>query len=380
MPQKITYSVVIGHAGKVDRFGLHLVQIQAYQSHRTVHFSTGIRVRRDQFAGGLVTEHPLAVRYNAYLYKMRNEIEALELDMLLRGREVTLPMLKAAYLDHISISVPLRDFAVSVIEQSERCTHTKQSYRTLLRDVESFRPGTTLVDIDYDFLVRFRSFLQERHLAANTIINRLRCLRALINEGVRRRLMTQEENPFNVFRIPSMTARKVRLTASELRKVERLPLAGRERRVRDAFLFASYTGLRYSDLVTLRSEHFVGDLIVKETVKTGRIVRLPYRILFHGAIIPLIEQWGSVESLLRLGHNATANKTLRHIINDLAHIPKHITFHAARHFFATELNASGLSMQEIQQLLAHEQLVTTSETYAETDTRQLRKALKKAFK
>lgn len=62
---KISYSVVIGRNGTETSKGF-LIHIEAYQAGRKVYFSSKIHVARNQFSHGLVVNHPLADRYNAY--------------------------------------------------------------------------------------------------------------------------------------------------------------------------------------------------------------------------------------------------------------------------------------------------------------------------
>jgi integrase len=51
-----------------------------------------------------------------------------------------------------------------------------------------------------------------------------------------------------------MSGRDEFLTFKELKKIESLKLKGREKHIRDTFLFACYTGFRYSDLIELKTE------------------------------------------------------------------------------------------------------------------------------
>ncbi len=165
MTQKITYSVVIGRNGKPDRHGQYLVHIEAYQCGRRVFFSTHIHLPRECFAGGLVVNHPLADKYNACLYKFRNEIEALELDMIAAGKRCTLAILKAAVDNKSTEATSLSCFTETVINSSGRCEHTRSIYRTTMKVVEAFQPGATLQDIDYDFLIRFQNAQISRGMA-----------------------------------------------------------------------------------------------------------------------------------------------------------------------------------------------------------------------
>lgn len=101
MIQKINYSLCIGRNGAETQKG-YLVHVEAYQAGRKIYFSTKIHLRKNQFSHGLVVNHPLADRYNTYLYKLRNEIEKVELDMISQGRRCTLAVLKAAWHENVS--------------------------------------------------------------------------------------------------------------------------------------------------------------------------------------------------------------------------------------------------------------------------------------
>ena len=311
MIQKITYSVVIGRNGQPDSNGHYLVHIEAYQNGHRVYFSTHIHLPRECFVGGLVVNHPLAHKYNAYIYKFRNEIEALELDMIAQGKRCTLPILKAAVSNRACNATTLAAFTESVISSSNRCEHTRSIYRTTIKAVEAFQPGTTLHDIDYDFLVRFNAAQKEKGMSHNTIVCRLRNIRAIINEAVKRHLLNADDNPFLQFRIPSMTPRRGFLDYKDLRHLARLRVDDKEARVRDAFLFCCYTGLRYSDIITLRTEHIQGDWLVKKQEKTGETVKIPFKSLFKGAALEILKRYDSVEDLARIGHNSHANRVLR---------------------------------------------------------------------
>lgn len=125
---KISYSVVLGRNGAETSKGF-LIQIETYQAGRKAYFSSRIHVARNQFSHGLVVNHPLADRYNTYLYKLRNEIEAIELDMITSGRRCTLPILKAAWKENVSASVPFMQFVQSVVERS--ASRSRRKYRSI---------------------------------------------------------------------------------------------------------------------------------------------------------------------------------------------------------------------------------------------------------
>jgi integrase len=136
----------------------------------------------------------------------------------------------------------------------------------------------------------------------------------------------------------------------------------------EAYLFCCYTGLRYSDFTALTCENFVEEgaetWLQFKTVKTGEAVRLPLNHLFEGKALRLYERHRSrPEDLFHLRSDRDANRRLGAIAG-MAGITKHLTFHTARHTFATLLIYKGALITSVQKLLGHRR-VTTTEHYAE---------------
>ncbi len=389
MTQKIQYRITLARGCKTIT-GQKQVVIVAYQNKKRVQFKTNIRVSENQYSKGLIVNHPLASEYNEYLYNERNKMERIELDLICKGRSVTLQMLKNAVKDNINSHAPFGEFVRAVNEHSStRSRQTRQIYETLIRQVEKvFGRDVTIEDIDIDWLNRYVEYSKRQRLSINTIIGRLKSLRAIMNEAVKRKVIRYEDDPFLSFRIPSMKARDEYLTQEELRRIERLRLDGRERHIRDCFLFACYTGFRFSDLNTLSQDNIViikgKKWIVKKPVKTldtsSIIVRIPIYSIFGGKALQLIDDYGSVEKLCHIGHNSAANRTLKELLK-IAGISeeRHITFHVARHTCATLLLSQGVPITSVQSILGHTK-ITTTQIYAKLIDKTLKKDIEKAFK
>lgn len=164
----------------------------------------------------------------------------------------------------------------------------------------------------------------------------------------------------------------------QLHKVESLSLIGKTARVRDLFLLSCYTGLRFSDVETLRDEHFSKGWIKKRMVKTQTDVHIPASELFDGKAIPLIERYGGVTRLTSsMGSNATVNKYLKEVLRLAGCGDCGFTFHTARHTFASLLLQQGVGMATIQRLLGHASVATT-EIYAEVTPDVIKNDLRRA--
>ncbi len=173
-----------------------------------------------------------------------------------------------------------------------------------------------------------------------------------------------------------MEAKHGYLTATQVLQMERLELKDRKERVRDSFLFCCYTGLRFSDLVTLRKEHIERGWIVKEMVKTGFKVEVPLTGIFRGKAQTLLNHYdGDPERLThRIGNNSAVNATLRELIEPF-NLTFKATFHTSRHTFATLLLQQGTPIEAIQQMLGHRKIETT-QIYGERDRQTLKQQLK----
>lgn len=377
MLTKIRYKLVYNRSHRLNRLGEGLVEIECSQSGRRIYFTTHTYVRPGQFCRGAIVDVPNAQGLNFALYRMIQDIERVELEYIKRGVEVTLPILKEAVRAHISPAAKISEFGMQVVEQSDRKHLTKQNYQTLLNNMEKFRRGSLITDIDYQYIVSYDKWLRDSGIAHNTRISRLRLLRALLNEAKKRDIISF--NPFDRFRIQQMVSKKGYITKEQLHKLENLSLRGTEDLVRDAFLVGCYTGLRFSDITTLRDEHLVNGWLTRKMSKTGFMVDIPVSTLFDGKLLKIVEKYGSISKLTKaLGSNCAVNRTLRNILDRIGVDPK-ITFHSSRHTFATLLVQNHTPITTVQKLLGH-QKVTTTQIYSEVDRRSIMNDLKKTAK
>ena len=174
---------------------------------------------------------------------------------------------------------------------------------------------------------------------------------------------------------------RVHLTGAELQSIAKISLSGTLAWVRDAFLFGCYTGLRYSDLVRLRTEHIVDmgaykvvRLIPAKTVsnpnKKVKRIEIP---LIPDALDILAKYESQRDLLLPVISNQRMNDYIKHIcllvgINDEVEMveyvrgeavsvikPKHecISVHIARHTYATQSLIRGVPLAVLQKAMGH---------------------------
>lgn len=375
----ISYRPTFCRNGRLSPSGEGLLQIECRQQKKTVYFSACVKVRPEQFIRGQVVNHPIANELNLRLRQMIWDLMAVEMDCVKRGIQPSLSSLKEAWREYTRPSAKLVDFAREMLNNSTtRREATRRSYSTLFNSLEKFRPGTLIQDVDYSFVCKYDAWLKLHGSGHNTRVCRLRLLRTIMIEAAKRKII--EESPFSRYKIPAMINKRGFLSQDLLQKIERLRFVGSQAKIRDIFLLACYTGLRFSDIATLRNENLVKGWIVKKMVKTQIEVRIPIRDVFDGKAEELFKRYGSVNALCsNVGSNATVNKHLKEIFTLVKCNDKGYSFHTARHTFASLLMQQGVGISTIQRLLGHSS-VTTTQIYAEVTPEVIQEDLRKTVK
>lgn len=379
----ISYRACLSRNGYVNREGLREVVIDVYQlGGQRVTLGTAVRVKEQDFRLGKV--QPSNPDYDLLNRKIRRLIRRLmehEDELEASDVDVTPKRIRSAYLHHQIRTASLQEWVESVIEPSKRKANTKAGYRTLVSNIEEYQHGVCLRDLCYDWLERWENWMRNtKHLSENTITGKLKALRCLVSEAIKRDVIRKDDDPFKAYSISEFTARKEYLTLRELKRIAAVKIEDPKLgHVRDGFLFCCATGLRWGDFKALTSESLQGKTLVVDQLKTGHLVHIPIDTIFWGMAMGLIEKYGSLESLADVGCNSYANARLREVAT-MAGIKKHCHWHLARHTCGTLLNQRSLLMQEIQHILGHQKQSTTEKYYAFTAFEQVKKSVRKAFK
>lgn len=156
----------------------------------------------------------------------------------------------------------------------------------------------------------------------------------------------------------SRQATRAFLTLAEIRNLEATPV--RNQLIGRMFLFACWTGLRFSDLVALKWEDLRLDCDSPEIsicqIKTCAVVT----ILLNAKALAFLPQKRSKRGNVFDYHQSlsTFERTLKLWAADSG-IPKTLTSHVARHSFATNLLCAGVDICTISKLLGHKSIKTT---------------------
>ena len=327
-----------------------------------------------------VVRHPLSEEYNYYLMQYRLRFEQREMYLWRLGKEPSIEeVIKSDGVVSSQRSQRFLQYAQHCLEDSLWKESTKQNRRVTLSYWEKKMGDTSFFDIEERDIKRFLRYLKEdKLLSTNTIAKHLRHLKIFANMAVRDDLWPRKENPFERIHIKIENSPRPHLEQSELIKLE--SLASKESLPwLDAFLFCVYSGLRYSDFISLNDsslyyENTGACWLSLRMKKTAHYLRLPLHALFEGKALRIVEKYkNNLSDLFRLPDNATLNRYLKKMAKNVG-IQTNISFHTARHSFATLLLQQGIEVTVIQKLLGHSNLQTTMH-YAVVTEEQILSAL-----
>ena len=153
-----------------------------------------------------------------------------------------------------------------------------------------------------------------------------------------------------------LTDEEILLIANKDLGISRLEL------IRDIFIFSCFTGLAYIDVSNLTPDHIVtlGD---KQWIMTQRQkTSVETNVLLLDIPKAIIAKYGGKTyrngKLFPMLTNQKTNSYLKEIA-DICGIKKNLTFHLARHTFATMSLSKGVPMESVSKMLGHTNIRTT---------------------
>ena len=226
-----------------------------------------------------------------------------------------------------------------------------------------------LLELEQSFIEQYHVYLKTVcRSKAGSVCRYIDCLNNVVRISFNNGLMPR--NPFASYSYSAPKEPRTFLSEKELRvfQTSRLKSAKHECH-RGLFLFSRFTEICYKDMRYLTCEQIIPDTkghlrIHGNRCKTGG----EYTIKFLPAALRLLEKYrGTAPSPLAFDMPglSSINCSLRRITKQCG-ISRHITFHAARHTFATTLCLSqGIPLSTVSKMLGHKQ-ITTTQIYAQT--------------
>ncbi len=319
-----------------------------------------------------------ARQINAYLDQVLIEINDAYRQLLKEKKLITPHDVKARYLGEDEIHKTLLQLSAyhnlnmkSVLKPGTLKNYfTTEKYLKKFLQLERKTEDINLEDLNYAFIIDFENFLrnnvaqlQSRPLTNNGLMKHLERLKKLLNLAQKLEWITRD--PFVKFSLKFNKTERPYLSQNEVDTILNFDFEKNSLdRTRDIFIFACYTGLSYIDVKKLTKDNIVRGIdgsnwIYTSRTKTDQPVKIPILDTAQFIIEKYKEEMAPEQRLLPVYSNQKINEYLKKIATKTK-IQKDISFHCARHTFATTVTLSnGVPIETVSKLLGHGKLSTT---------------------
>lgn len=294
----------------------------------------------------------------------RQDVTIENIRLRLEGRRANRRMFIAVFKDHNEKVRQLihKDFAPGTHERYETAmTHTisflKWKFNATDIDIQ---------ELNYEFVTELEYWLKAvQGCSHNTAIKYVSNIKKIVNICLKNGWL--DKDPFLGYRMNKREIIRDVLSEEEIQIIsEKQFTTNRLEVVRDIFMFSCYTGLAYADVKKLKRHEITKGIdgeqwIFTQRKKTETPTRIPLlppavRILQKYENHPLCD---NRDELLPISSNQKMNAYLKEIA-DVCSIHKKMTFHTARHTFATTITlTNGVPIETVSKMLGHRNLKTT---------------------
>lgn len=316
---------------------------------------------------------------NQFLEETKADLFSLYQDIARNNPSVSPEDFKSHYLGEHKVQKTVQciiDFHNEAFEDKlnpKTMTHYRTSQKYVMLFINQYykKENLNLDELNYEFIVKFEKFLRKYkpvhyrgEINNNAAMKHIQRFRKMIKLGLK--LEWLEKDPFLRFTPVHEKREREFLSKEELNSISSLELSiERLDIVRDIFIFSCYTGISYVDIQNLTKADWLVEnekhWIKSKRQKNGQTFKIPllqtalnllekYRqhpkSKFNGTLLPIIS-------------NQKMNAYLKEIA-DLCGITKNLTFHMARHTFATTITLSnGVPIETVSKMLGHTKIATT---------------------
>ena len=340
-------------------------------------------------AGRMKGSTEIVKKFNAYLILLESKLYDTHYTLIRENEITTAEALKNKYTgatDRQRMLIPIfqkHNDEVFALVPKEFSTGTLERYKTSLsHTVEFMKWKYKMTDIDirninHEFITDYDFFLRSvRKCANNTTIKYIKNFRKIILICIANGWL--EKDPFVRYKARLKAVERVFLCEEELRAVMQKEFTiARLNQVKDIFMFSCLTGLAYSDVKKINRKNIITGIDGKKWLfinrtKTGNFSSIP---LLPTAleILDKYEEHSICKSqnkLLPVLSNQKTNSYLKEIA-DICGIQKQLTFHTARHTFATTVTLNNdVPIESVSKMLGHKTIQATQH-YARLSDKKL---------
>lgn len=319
------------------------------------------------------------LQLNQYLDVIQGKIFEIQKEHELKNEPLTAEIVKQKLLgatkeeQHFLLEVfKHHNDQFEALVGKEYSINTLKKFKSAVVSLQNFiqwkyqKRDIALEDLNHAFITEYEFYLKTvQKVQHNSAMGNIKKLKKIVKQCLANSWI--EKDPFTSFKIKIKENHRLILTEDELGilankdfEIPRLEL------VRDIFLFSCYTGLSYADVAKLTPDDLIKGIDGEVWIITNRTkTDTPSRIPLLPPALAIIDKYkdnhlAKIKGLLLPTlSNQKMNAYLKEI-TACCGIKKELTFHCARHTFATTVTlTNGVPIETVGKMLGHKNLKTT---------------------
>lgn len=340
------------------------VEIRVTYNYKQKFLSTGVRLYSNQWKNGKIVNCSDIIQISQILDRMLSKIRRSLLEMLDKGNiDLTTLSLgdevdnaeRMTFLDFCSKRAAIRKYG----KQKD----TQERYDRFLKHLEGWGKIKYFDDINDSNIIAYDEYLKKSGMKAYSKWNNYhRFLSGFITDALEEKYI--QRNPYkwvNIDKEKKSLGLDRCLTLEEFKNLKKtkMPTESLER-VRDLFIFQTYTCLRYSDLRKFDSNNII-------TINGTKVYKCIQKKTKKGATIPLLKPALDIldkyNGTLPIISNVKYNLYLKNVAQAVG-LDIGLSTHWARHTGATILLNEGVDMKIVTKVCGHSSMRITEQIYA----------------
>lgn len=356
-------------------------------------FATKLEINSDNWDlkhGRVLGKSTQALSLNLILDNIRVRINKIYDDMHKEDGFATAQKVKISFLGvGVMDDAILKVFKVQnddferMVSKGKRSQNTYNKYKTVYNHLCDFireryyREDMAFRELTSDFIREFDFFLRiDKECTHNTVWVYTMPIIALAELAIKKGLI--RKSPFEDYEISMEETDRSYLLKDDVEKVMLLkPSKPQYELVKDLFIFSCFTGLSYIDIQKLKwgniQSFFDGhQWIISRRKKSDvasnvRLLEIPKHI---------IEKYRGItgnDYVFEIPTNPTCNTHIKKLMSEAEIITEQkVTFHTARHTFATMFLTEGVPLESLSKMMGHKNISTT-QIYAKITSQKISK-------
>lgn len=328
--------------------------------------------------------YPNYIQRNIILLKLKEKAYKIIDEFAVEDIDFTLTQFEERFRGKSSKQTTVSEFWLEKIADLNLAGRTgnANAYKDVYNSFFKFKKNKTILfrDITHTVLDKYETYLRSKNNTDGGIAFKMREIRALFNDAIRKGVVQDKYYPFKTYKISKLKGRSIKkaLSREEMKSLESIDISMLPHLTnsKNYMIFSYYTGgMNFIDMLKLTWDNIDNDRINYTRSKTKKnfsvqILEPVRKVLEYYKnqnrdtkyVFPILLK----EGLTPIQIENRKHKTLKKFNKDLKEIAKiqgvnkPVSSYVIRHSFATNLKFAGVSTDVISDAMGHKSLEITN--------------------